>query len=438
MAQNNGTQGRPVYVVDGTRTPFLKTKGKPGAFTAADLAVACGRPLLLRLNIDPNCLDEVILGCAMPGPNEANIGRVAALRLGISETVPAWTVQRNCASGMQALDSAFHNIAAGHSNLVLAGGVESMSHAPVLLSLAMVTWLSQWYGAKTFKDKMGAISRLRLGYFKPIIGLLRGLTDPIVGLNMGQTAENLAYRFQLSRDEIDSFAMESHRRLANAQDQQNLDEIITLYDREGKVYAQDDGLRRDTDMVKLAKLKPVFDRGFGKITAGNSAQVTDGAAWLLLASESAVKKYKLPMLGQIIDSQWAGLDPAHMGLGPAHAMAPLLKRHQLTPKDIDFWEINEAFAAQVLACMKAWQDDDYCKKYLGFDKAIGVIDHSKLNVDGGGISLGHPVGASGARIVLHLLTILRRHRAKQGIASLCIGGGQGGAMLIQASQGPSP
>ena len=228
MAQNSGTQGRPVYVVDGTRTPFLKTKGKPGAFTAADLAVACGRPLLMRLDLDPNCLDEVILGCVMPGPNEANIGRVAALRLGIGETVPAWTVQRNCASGMQALDCAFHNIAAGRSNIVLAGGVESMSHAPVLLSLAMVTWLSQWYGAKTFKDKMGAITRLRLDYFKPIIGLLRGLTDPIVGLNMGQTAENLAYRFQLSREEIDTFAMESHRRLANAQDQHYLDEIITL------------------------------------------------------------------------------------------------------------------------------------------------------------------------------------------------------------------
>jgi acetyl-CoA C-acetyltransferase len=249
---------------------------------------------------------------------------------------------------------------------------------------------------------------------------------------MGQTAEILAHRFALSRLEIDSFAARSHQRLAHAQDQGWLDEIEPLFDSKGKVYEHDDGLRRDSDTEKLGKLKPVFDRPVGKITAGNSAQITDGAAWLILANEKTVKKYQLPVLGRIIDSEWAGLSPSQMGLGPAHAMAPLLKRNKLNLDDIDFWEINEAFAAQVLACLKAWQDSDYCKNELGLRGNLGSIDQDKLNVDGGGVSLGHPVGASGARIVLHLLKILQRQNAKRGIASLCIGGGQGGAMLVES------
>ncbi|MCI0506375.1 MAG: acetyl-CoA C-acetyltransferase [Gammaproteobacteria bacterium] len=429
------TQKRKVlhdaFVVDGSRSPFLKAKGAPGPFTAANLAVATARPLLARMPFDAAAIDEVILGCVMPGPDEANIARVTALRLGCDQHKPAWTVQRNCASGMQALDCAAQSIALGRSGLVLAGGVESMSHAPVLLANSMVAWLAQWTKAKTFGARAKTLAQLKPVYLKPIIGLLRGLTDPVVGLSMGQTAEIIAQRFGIDREAMDRYAMRSHQRLSHAMDLGWLKEIETVYDTDGNFYREDDGLRRDSDMEKLAKLKPVFDRPFGNVTAGNSAQVTDGAAWLILANEATVAKYNLPVLGKIIDSEWAGLDPAQMGLGPVHAMTPLLKRNKLSLDDVDYWEINEAFAAQVLANIEAWKDSKYCREELHQRGAVGEINQDKLNVDGGGVSLGHPVGASGARIVLHLLHVLKRNNAKRGIASLCIGGGQGGAMLLE-------
>ncbi|MCK5360514.1 MAG: acetyl-CoA C-acetyltransferase, partial [Gammaproteobacteria bacterium] len=366
-------KGRPVYIVDGSRSPFLKARGKPGPFTAADLSVAAGKPLLNRLPFSSDCFDEVILGCVMPGPNEVNIARIAALRLGCGESTPAWTVQRNCASGLQALDSAARNIASGEAELILAGGVDTMSRAPVLLNDAMVGWLSDFARARSVTDKLVAISKLRPAYFKPVIGLLCGLRDPVVDMSMGQTAEKLAFQFKLSREEIDSYALLSQQRLAAAVDNGFLEELVAVYDSKGKFYDQDDGLRRDSSLANLAKLKPVFDRKFGKITAGNSAQVTDGAAWLVLASEKAVKQYELPVMGRLIDTQWAALDPSVMGLGPVHAMTPLLKRRRLKMDDIDYWEINEAFAAQVLACRKAWADKDYCREKLHLRSAFGEL-----------------------------------------------------------------
>ncbi len=422
---------RPVYVVDGARTPFLKARGKPGPFSASNLAMGAGRPLLARQPFAAGDLDEAIMGCVMPGPDEANIARLLALRLGCDKHIPAWTVQRNCASGLQALDCAAQSIAYGRADLVLAGGVESMSHAPVLLAEKMVAWLSDWARARTATAKLKTLGQLRPAYFKPIIALLRGLSDPLVGLSMGQTAEILAHRFGISREQMDAYAVRSHQRLATAQEAGNLREIETLYDTRGNFYAADDGLRADSTVEKLGGLKPVFDKPFGKVTAGNSAQVTDGAALLILASETAVNKWDLPVLGRIVDSEWAGLDPAQMGLGPVHAMTPIMKRHKFQLEDIDYWEINEAFATQVLACLAAWNDKKYCKEELHIRGVMGELDESRLNVDGGGVSLGHPVGASGARIVLHLLHVLERNNARRGMASLCIGGGQGGAMLVE-------
>lgn len=422
---------RTVYIVDGSRTPYLKARGQVGPFTAGDLAVAAGKPLLMRHNIPLDEFSEVILGCVMPGPDEANIGRVTALRLGIPESVPGWTVQRNCASGMQALDSAFNNIANGQSELVLAGGVESMSHAPVLLNELMVNWMGQFMASKTWGKKLKTVGQLRPAHLKPIIALLRGLTDPVVGLSMGQTAENIAQQFGISREQMDQFAVDSHHRLAAAQDNGHLDEVEVIYDNKGNYYEHDDGLRRDSNIKALANLRPVFDRQYGNVTAGNSAQITDGACWLMLASPKAVQRLKLPVLAKIVDSQWAGLDPAVMGMGPAHAMAPIMQRNELKIDDVDYWEINEAFAAQVLGCLEAWKSDDYCQTELGLESALGAIPHERLNVDGGGVSLGHPVGSSGARIVLHLAKVLERTNSRRGIASLCIGGGQGGAMMIE-------
>lgn len=420
----------PAYVVDGARTPFLKARGRPGAFSASDLAVSAGRSLLARQSFSPEQIDEVILGCAMASPDEPNIGRIVALRLGCGNKVPGFTVMRNCASGMQALDSAARNIWLGRADLVLAGGTEAMSRAPVLFNDDMVNWLADLARAKAPLDKALHISRLRPKHFSPVIALIKGLTDPIVGLNMGQTCEVIAERFGITRKEMDSFAVRSHQRLAAAFDEGRMDEVVTLYDTAGRAHQEDDGLRRDSSEEKLATLKPFFDRSVGQVTPGNSSQITDGAALLLLASEAAVKKHQLKVLGTIEDCEWAGLDPAEMGLGPAHAAAPLMQRHGLGLDDIDAWEINEAFAGQVLAVLAALDDAEYCRTELGLEAAVGRIDEAKLNVDGGAVALGHPVGASGARIVLHALKVLERQGGGTAVASICIGGGQGGAMLL--------
>ncbi len=424
--------GRNVYVIDGCRTPFLKASGAPGAFAAVDLAVAAGRPLLARQPFAPGDFDEVILGCVGPGVEEANIGRVASLRLGCGESTPAWTVARNCASGMQALDCAAVNIASGRSDLVLTGGTESMSHAPVLFSRQFVTWLAGWARASGLPGKVKSLAQLKASSLKPVIGLLKGLTDPVAGVSMGQTAEEVAWHFGISREAMDAFAVRSHERLAAAADGGIFDhEIVPIFDTNGNSYSEDSGLRRESSVEKLSGLKPVFDRPAGRVTAGNSAQISDGCAWLVLASEAAVKQYGLTVRGQLLDCHWAGLDPAQMGLGPVHAATPLLQRHGLGLEQIDYWEINEAFAGQVLGCLAAWQSDDYCRERLGLPGALGELNQERLNLDGGGISLGHPVGASGARIVLHALNVLAREQWQRAIATLCIGGGQGGAMLIE-------
>jgi acetyl-CoA C-acetyltransferase len=428
---------KPIYVIDGARTPFLKSKNRPGPFSAADLATQAGRSLLARQPFGPDELDEVILGCAAPSVDEVNIGRVAALRMGCGEKVPGWTVMRNCASGMQALDSAIGNILAGRSSVVLAGGVDALSRAPLLYGDKMVLWFSDMAAARTTGQRIALFGKLPVkALLAPVIGIMKGLTDPMVGLLMGQTAENVAYRFGITRAEMDEFSVRSHERVIRAQDQGTLapggGEVEALYDTRGNVYTLDDGVRRDASVQNLAKLKPFFDRKFGNVTPGNSSQITDGAAWLILASEEVVRNNNLQPIGRILDSEWAGLDPAHMGLGPVHAATPILQRNHLDLEDVDYWEINEAFAAQVLGCLAAWQDDEYCRDELGLHGALGEIDPESLNVDGGAIALGHPVGASGARIVLHLLKTLKRNHARRGMAAICIGGGLGGAMLLEA------
>ena len=421
----------PVYIVDGARTPFLKARGAPGPFSAADLAVQAGRALLLRQSFAPTDLDEVILGAAAPAADEVNIGRVVALRLGCGHKVPGWTVMRNCASGMQAIDSAMANIRLGNADLVLAGGVDALSRAPLLFSDRMVQWLAGFSRAKTAGQKLAALLQFRAGFLAPVIGLLKGLTDPVVGLSMGQTAENLAWKFSISRRQQDEYAVRSHLRAANEGAAIHAKQIVPLVDAAGKVYGSDDGIRPDSSTEKLATLNPVFDRRDGSVTAGNSSQITDGAAWLVLASERAVEAHGLKPIARILDSQWAGLDPALMGLGPVHAATPILQRHGLGLNDLDAWEINEAFAAQVLGCEAGWADADFCREQLGLSSAMGRIDEARLNVAGGAIAIGHPVGSSGARIVLNLLRVLEAKGGKRGMAAICIGGGQGGAMLIE-------
>ena len=427
-----GVERRPVYIIDGSRTPFIKARGRPGPFTPVDLAVQCGRPLLLRQPFAPDAFDQVILGCVNVIADEMNPARVAALRLGMGEAMSAFTVQINCGSGMQSIDTGYRFIQDGVSDLVLAGGAESLSHSPLVFSRSAVDWYARLNGARDPWSKFLALIKVRPSFFKPVIGLERGLTDPIVELNMGQTAELVAHLFHITRQQADAYAAESQKRLAHAQAEGWLnDEIEPAFARDGTLYDHDDGVRPDSSVESLAKLKPAFERPWGKVTAGNSSQITDGASWVILASEDAVREHKLKPKAVIVDSEWSALDPSIMGLGPVLCSTALLKRHEMTLGDIELWELNEAFAGQVLGCLAAWEDPEFCRNALGLDGSAGGIPRDKLNVDGGAIGAGHPVGASGNRIVLHLVNAMRRLGLKRGIASECIGGGQGGAMLIE-------
>lgn len=424
---------KPVYIVDGARTPFLKARTGPGPFTPVDLAVQCGRPLLARQKIDANVYDLVILGCVNVVADEMNPARVAALRLGMGEDMVAFTVQINCGSGMQSIDTAYRYIRDGSADLVLAGGTEALSHAPLVLRQEAVEWYAGMARAKGALDRVSKLADLKADYFKPVVGLERGLTDPITSLNMGQTAEILAHRFDISREQADRYAMESHHRLAKAQDEGWLDdEVEPMFDRDGKAYEKDDGVRPDSDMESLAKLSPAFEKPHGKVTPGNSSQITDGASWVILASEDAVERHDLDPVAVIRDSEWAALDPSVMGLAPVLCSTRMMNRNGLTRSSIDLWEINEAFAAQVLACLSAWEDESFCREVLDLEEPFGRIDRDSLNVDGGAIALGHPVGTSGNRIVLHLVRAMGRKDKKTGIATECIGGGQGGAMLLES------
>ena len=423
---------RPVFIIDGSRTPFLKARTGPGPFTPVDLAAQCGRPLLARQPFAANAFDQVILGCVNVIADEMNPARVAALRLGMGEDMVAFTVQINCGSGMQSIDTAYRYIREGNANLILAGGTEALSYAPLVWTNQGVRWFAGLATAKGLGAKMMAGLKVRPGYLKPVIGLERGLTDPITELNMGQTAEVVGHLFGITRAQSDAYAAESHQRLAKAQKEGFLKgEVETAFARDGKFYDHDDGVRPDSTPETLAKLRPVFERPWGQVTAGNSSQITDGASWVILASEEAVAKYGLTPKAAIIDSQWSALDPSIMGLGPVLCSTEILKRNEVTLQDVDTWELNEAFATQVLGCLAAWNDEKFCREVLGLEGAAGKLDRAKLNVDGGAISLGHPVGTSGNRIVLHLVNAMKRLGTRRGIATECIGGGLGGAMLIE-------
>lgn len=412
---------RDVYIIDGSRTPFIKAGAKPNPLAAADLAVAAAKPLLARQAFLATDIGEVIIGCVGPSAAEANIGRIIGLRAGCGDNVPGWTVQRNCASGLQALDCAALDISNGRHDIVLAGGTEAMSRSPLLFNEEMASWLGDLRSAKNIQQKLLTISKFRPSYLVPVFSLLKALNDPVVNLSMGQTAEKLAFQYKISRTEMDQFAVQSQLRAAAAIKNKHFsEELVPLFDWLGKSYEADNGVRAESSVEKLATLKPVFDKPFGSVTAGNSSQISDGAALVILASLDAIKKYNLKPLAKIVDVAWQALDPSVMGLGPAYAIAALLKKNNLPLSAIDYFEINEAFACQVIACIK----------YLE-DHKIGTIDQSKLNVDGGAIAIGHPVGASGARLALHVCHTLRRNNARYGIATLCIGGGQGGAMLFE-------
>lgn len=418
-----------------------KASGALKNITAHDLGARIAKEVLLRSKISADKIDEVIIGNVAQPAEAANIARVIALKAGVLESTPAFTVHRNCASGMEAFTTASLKILNGDAQIILAGGVESMSNIPLLFGKKMTEIFARLSKAKTFSEKLFVLKDFRLKYLSPTVGLIQGLTDPISGLIMGCTAENLARDFHITRQDQDFFALNSHRRAENAINKGIFkEEIISIFNNDEKnsqMIDEDEGVRKGQKIEDLEKLKPYFEKITGTVTVGNSSQVTDGAAFAILMTEKKAKELAreldLEILGYIRDFAYAGLDPSRMGLGPVFATKKLFNKTGARIGDIDLIEINEAFSAQVIACTKAFSSQEFSKKHFDGEGAIGEIDINKLNVNGGGIALGHPVGMSGARIIIHLLRELKRRNKNTGLATLCVGGGQGGACLLEVS-----
>lgn len=451
MAQSTSSPSpRDVVIVDGTRTPFAKAGMNLRKVHPAELGKVALQELFARTNLNPEVVDEVIIGNTGNPADAVNVSRVVALNAGVPLKTSAYTVHRNCASALESISNGFEKIRAGTMEAVVAGGTESMSQLPVLLPQKFQDLFGKLFAAKgpgqalpllleLFKADLRQIKALltanqKDAYF-PIISVMQGLTDPFVGINMGQTAEILAKEFHISRQEQDQFALRSHQLAVKAQkDGKFKDEIVpfSLAPDYKETITADVGPRETQSMEALAKLKPFFDKRTGSITPGNSCPITDGAAMVLLMSREKAQSLGYKPLARIRSYAFAGLEPERMGLGPVYSTPVALKRAGLSMKEIGLVELNEAFAAQVLACQKAFDSDDFGKTKLGLAGKIGEIRSDILNVNGGAIAMGHPVGATGTRIVLTLAKEMKRRGTQFGLATLCIGGGQGGAMIIEA------
>ncbi len=422
---------KPLYIISAVRTPFARAGSSLAGLDAVDLGKAAVSALLTRSGIDPHAVDETILGCVGQPAHAQNIARVIALRAGLPETRPAMTVHRNCASGLEALTTAHAKLCAGHGEVFIVGGTESMSNVPLYFSRQAAGKFGLLGKARSFGQKLGAMAQFRPADFAPVVGLKLALTDPVVDMNMGETAELLAREFKISREAQDAFALRSHQRaLATAYALGRETFPLYVMKREVEAVIGDNGIRADTTLDKLARLKPMFDRHHGTVTAGNSSQITDGAVALLVAGEEAVKRHGWQPLGRLVDYAYTGCDPRRMGLGPVRAMDAVLHRTGQSLKDMDHVEINEAFAAQVLAVLQCLRDPAAARR-AGLEAPLGDIPEDILNPRGGAIALGHPVGATGARLVLTALDQLHECQGRHALISLCIGGGQGGAAILE-------
>ena len=390
---------KPIFLAGAVRTPIGRFGGSLASWTAADLGTAVAKESLRRAQIPPDQVDDSIWGCARQAGGGPNVARQITFRAGVPDRVPAFTVNQACGSGLRAIILAAEQIMLGRANIVLAGGAESMSRVP--------------YFAE------GARFGLRMGHTELVDGMYRdGFNDPLSGLVMGETAEVLARHYEISREEQDEYALRSQHRAAAAIAAGRFDAErlpLELKDRKGNVtmFATDEHVREKTSIEDLQKLAPVFARD-GTVTAGNSSGITDGAAAITVLSEAALNESDAEPLGRIVDYEIVGVPPEIMGIGPVPAVRAVLARQNLSLEDIDLIEINEAFAAQVIAC-----DRD-----LRFDP-------ERVNTNGGAIALGHPIGCTGVRITTTLLHEMKKRQAKRGLATLCISGGMGIALLVE-------
>lgn len=439
---------RDVVIVEGVRTPFAKSGTKFKTVHAAQLGQVALKELVARTNLDVDIVDEVIVGNTGSPSDAVNISRVVALNAGFPIKTSAVTVHRNCASALESITTGYERIKAGTMDTVVAGGTENMSQMPLLMPAAITGIIERLGSAKTTSARLAALwdwfkadlsqikemvttAPLAKTKYKPIITLAEGLTDPFVGINMGMTAEVIAKEFGIGRKEQDEFALRSHQKAVAAK-ARLAEEMTPLYlpPDYKETITEDIGPRENQTIEALAKLKPFFDKNTGSITAGNSCPITDGAAMVLLMSREKAEALGYKAIARIRGYAYAGLEPERMGMGPAYSTPIALKRAGLTMKDIGLVELNEAFAAQVMANQKAFDSEDFGKK-LGLSGKIGELRSDILNVNGGAIALGHPVGATGTRLVLTLMKEMKRRNTEFGLATLCIGGGQGGSIIIE-------
>lgn len=441
---------RDVVIVEGLRTPFAKSGTKLKDVHPAELGKVALKELIAKTNLDVNLVDEVIVGNTGNPPDAVNISRVVALNAGIPQKTSAYTVHRNCASALESITNGYEKIRSGTMDVVLTGGTENMSQMPVLLPKKFQDLFGKLFAAKGPGQALPLLYKLLKADLKqikalltanqkdeyfPVISVMLGLTDPFVGINMGQTAEILAKEFGLSREQQDRFALRSHHLAAAATKSGRMKEEIvpiSLSPKFTETVIDDIGPRENQTMEALAKLKPFFDKRTGTITPGNACPITDGAAFVLLMSRERAEALGYKPIARIRGYGFAGLEPERMGLGPVYSTPLALKRAGLSMKDIGLVELNEAFAAQVLACVKAFDSDEFGKNKLGLPGKIGEIREEILNVNGGAIALGHPVGATGTRITLTLAKEMKRKNVQFGLATLCIGGGQGGSIVLEA------
>ena len=427
-------QKRKVAVVSGVRTPFAKAGTKLKECSAVHLGVTTAVESLAKIDLAPEQVDEVVYGNAGTPADAANIARVIALRSGFPDSTSAYSVHRNCASAMEAVAQGCLKIGAGLADTMLVGGTESMSNMPLIYTDEMKDFFAGLTAAKTPAEKLSRAASFRPQFLKPVVAILEGLTDPISGLNMGQTAEILARDFHITREQQDKFALASHQKAVKAEKSGRFAHetapVVLEPDYAGYL-GSDVGPRDGQSMEALAKLKPFFDRENGTVTPGNACPVTDGAAALVLMSEEKAKAEGREIWGFISAYAFAGLDPKRMGMGPIFSTSRLLEDTGVSFSDIELVELNEAFASQVLANQIAWNSKQYAQEKLGRSAPIGELRDEILNVNGGAIALGHPVGATGARLVLTALVEMKHRNLHRGLATLCIGGGQGAAFLLE-------
>lgn len=424
---------RRIAILGGARTPFAKAGGSLAGHSAHDLGAFALRGALDRTGVDAARIDEVVVGNVAQPIDAANMARVCALKAGFPERIPAQTVNRNCASGLQALATAAERILAGEADLVAVAGAESMSNIPLYFDAHAAAQFGKVERSRGLAQRLRAFAGFRPSDLAPVVGIRKGLTDPVSGLNMGRTAEVLAREFGISRRAQDAFALESHRKAVAARDDLSREIVPVPASGWDRMLAADEGPRPTLTAASLARMKPFFDPLAGTVTVGNACPVTDGAAALVVCSEEAARRLGTAPLGYLTHWAWAGLAPSRMGLGPVFATHRLLESSGLALADFDRVELNEAFAAQVLACLAAFDSDEFARRELGRPGRLGAIDPGRLNVGGGAIALGHPVGATGTRLVLTLLHELRRRGLRRGLATLCIGGGQGAAFALESA-----